>query len=118
MGFIGKIINGAADVALDKVKDKIINPKLETIGTVESLTYKDKKLYMTVILEGMEDKPIDVCAEEIEISPDCASVKVNKFSSNMAFVNNALNKYATCPFSVPDGAGRTVLKTVKPILGL
>lgn len=108
----------AFSIALNSIKDKYMNSHLEGIGVVKSIAYKDGKLILTVVLEGLEDHPLSIEAGEIEIAPDGSTIKVGKFNANIPFANNALNRFATNKFNVPEGGARTALKTAKTLLGL
>lgn len=104
--------------ALGKLKEKIMEPVLEGIGTVRELSYRDGQLFLSLVLEGLEDRPIDVRCSEIDISPDGSQLIVHKFESNMPFAQTALNRFATRPIAIPEGSARFALATAKKTLGL
>lgn len=114
MGFLK---NKAVSLALLVIKEKVVNPNLEGIGTVREISYKDGKIYLTIILEGLEDHPMSIEASDIEIANDASTIKVNKFKANKPFLHNALNRFAVCKFDIPESS-RTALKTAKTVLGL
>lgn len=110
--------NKAIKIALQQLKERVLNPNLEGIGIVKDMVYEDKKLRLTLILAGLEDKPITIQCDDIVIAEDGSSIIVEKFESNMEFARNALNRFATRRFDVPEGMARFALKSAKTVLGL
>lgn len=104
--------------ALNGLKEKFVNPNLEGIATVREIAYRDKMLFLTLILEGLEDKPIEVWGSGVEIAADGSSIKISKYESNMPFAKTALNRFATMPIPVPEGAARLATIAAKKALGL
>lgn len=94
-----------------------MNPNLEGIGSVRSINYRDGKLWITIILEGLEDHPLEIEAENIKISADGSAVEIGRYAANIAFAQNALNQFGK-KFSIPEGKSRTGLLMAKKILGL
>lgn len=109
---------GAADKALEMLRDRVINPQLAGLARVESMRVKDGKLFLTLLLAGMEDRPVEVVSSGLELAADCSSIKAGKYSSNMPFAENALNRYAARPFAVPEGRARFALCAARGLLGL
>lgn len=91
---------------------------LEGIGVIKQITFKDAKLNLTVILNGLENHEITVTCDDIGISPDGASLSIGSFASNMPFVENALNRFAPKIFAVPEGKAREALIAAKQALEL
>lgn len=112
------IKNCVCNYALRKVKEKLVNPALEGIGVVREISFKDGSLFLTLILEGLEDRPIDVRCSEIEIAPDGSQLTIHQFESNMPFAQNALTRYGTRPIDIPEGSARFAVATAKKALGL
>lgn len=110
--------NRAVSAALNGVKEKVVNPNLDGIGKVTNIAYENKKLFVTVVLAGLEDKPVTVLCNNIDIAPDASSVSVSGFASNMPFAENALNRFLPASFQVPEGSTRMVLLMAKKALGL
>lgn len=114
-GMRSKITN----LALGAIKEKIVNPNLEGIGTIKAISYTQGEISLTLVLMGLEDRPINLRASEIAIAPDGSSITVGRFESDMAFVQNGLDKFlAGRPFEIPEGSPRMALKTAKTVLGL
>lgn len=113
------LIDGAMKIGLNKVKDSVINPKLDGIGTVEDLAYKDKKLFAKLRLADLEEHPLEITCEDITLAPDGSSVTINKFTANKKFLQVALDKYlAGRPVHVPDGSARLAVMGAKKFLKL
>lgn len=108
----------AAEFALNKFKEKTMNPSLEGIGVIKEITLKDKQLHITMILEGLEDKPLTICASDIEIAPDGSSISINKYESNMPFAQNALARFVPNPLPIPEGSARTGVNAARKLLDL
>ncbi len=104
--------------ALGKVKEKLMNPVLEGIGVVKEISWRDGSLFLTLVLEGLEDRPIDVRCSEIEIAPDGSALTIHKFESNMPFAQTALNRFGTRAIEIPEGNARFAVVTAKKTLGL
>ena len=106
-------------LGLNQVKDNVINPKLEGIGKVEEIAYKDKKLFARLRLEDLEDHPLEVVCEEISFAPDGSAVTIGKFTANKKFMQAALDKYlAGRPVPVPEGKARLAVMGAKKLLKL
>lgn len=112
------LLSMATTVALKGVKDKLVNPNIEGIGVVKEISFRDRTLFLTVVLDGLEDRPIEISCSRLEIAPDGSSVTVHEFQSNMPFAQNALNRFAVRPFSVPEGGARMAVVAAKKGLGL
>lgn len=110
--------NKMTTLALNGVKDKFMNPNLDGIGVVREISYRDKMLFLTIALDGLEDRPIDLRCSDIKIAPDGSTITIHGFESNIAFAQNALNRFATRPFKVPEGGARMAVMAVKKALGL
>ncbi len=101
------LLDMGARVALAKIRDNMINPKLEGIAKVTELDYKDKKLFARVALEGVEEIPLEVTASKITAAPDGSSITIGEFQANRKFMQNALDKYVTNkPITIPEVSAR------------
>lgn len=110
--------NRTVNLALNSIKGIVVNPNIEGIGTVQEIKYADGKCHVKLLLNGLEDKPIDITCEDIKIGDDGSYVLIEKFTSNMPFVQNALNKFASQKFDIPEGSARFAVKSAKSILNL
>lgn len=119
MGLLDGMKDMGMKIAMGQVKDNVINPKLEGIGTVEDLSWKDQVLFARVRLTDLEDHPLEVWCSDISIAPDGSNVKIGNFRANKKFMQAALDRYlAGKPLAVPAGAARTALVTARKFLGL
>ncbi len=112
------LIEKGANKALNSLKEKYVDPNIEGIGKVKAISYQNKQLYLTVVLDGLENIDINVTCKDISIAKDNSSITIGSYTSNMPFAENALNRFARKPFDVPEGAARTVLSGAKIALGL
>lgn len=115
---IGWLRNKTAQFALNMVKDKFVNPNLDGICTVSEIRYHDKALSLTLTLDGLEDRPIEVTCSDFEIAPDCSTITIRQYESNMPFAQNALRRFASRPIPIPEGGARTAMGTARKVLGL
>lgn len=90
---------------------------LDDLGVIREFSYKNGRLFLTIALEGLQDHPISIEAKDIEIAPDGSSITVKSLVSNMPFVHNALNRFASGTFEVPENS-RAYVKSAKCLLGL
>lgn len=81
------------EIALNKIKEKIVDPEIDGIGVVKEIRYKDGKALLTIALEGLEDRPITVEASDIVIAQDGSSITINTFNSNMPFAKKGLTRF-------------------------
>lgn len=99
--------------------DKLINPRLAGIAKVKSLSLDNRKIYLTCVLDGLENVDIQVVCNDLAIAEDGSFIEVGNFTSNMPFAENALNTFAAKKYPVPeDGMARKALVIVKKTLGL
>lgn len=110
--------NMTASIALTGLKEKLVNPNLEGIGRVTDISFKDKTIFVTLVLDGLENQPIEACCRKIEVAPDGSSVKLSDFDSKLPFVKNALNRFAARSFDIPEGKVRALLAAAKRTFGL
>ncbi|MFG6376350.1 MAG: hypothetical protein K1W05_10620 [Desulfovibrio sp.] len=110
--------DAAITMALGKIRDKVLDQYLEGIGTVETINYKNKKLFLGLSLEGLP-QPIEVECSDICFAPDGSAVTVNCFSANVPFAQTALDRFAAGKsFEIPEGAARFAVVAAKKVLGL
>lgn len=115
----GFIKDKASQVALDTLKDKIINPQLEGIGKVTSIGLDGKHINLEVVLEDLETTPITIVCQTVRIADDGASILMGNFRSNKKFAENALNRFASKTYPVPDKPMlRPALVAVKKVMGI
>lgn len=115
---LSKIKDKAVSLALAGIRDKLVNPAVSGLGQVHDVNWRDKKLYLTVTLDGMPDRPIEVVCSDIEISPAGDSIRVGQYDASAPFAKNALNRFACHSFPIPEGAARSAVKAARIGLGL
>lgn len=112
------IRNAAVSLALTGIREKIVNANIEGIGVVREISFKDGKVHLALVLNGLEDREIGITCASVAIAPDGSSVTLGDFDSNMPFAKNALDRFASRKIDVPPGAARTALLLAKKALGL
>lgn len=113
------IKNMVVSKTLNIMREKVINPRMADIGKVKSLEWTDGKLTLVFTLNGLDETDISVICNHVSISPDGESISVSDFSSNMPFVENALNSFAAREYRIDEGSMvKMALLTAKKVLGL
>ncbi len=113
------LLDMGVKMGLDKVRESVVNPRLEGIGKVEEMTFRDKKLYARLQLEDLEDHPLEITCEDISVAGDGSSVTVGKFTANKKFMRTALDRYlAGRPIPIPEGKARLAILAAKKLMGL
>lgn len=113
------ILNFGVQIALNRIKEKVMNPRLDGIGTIEEFAYKDKKLFCKLRLEGLEDHPLEVVCEDIRIAEDGSNLIINKFIANKKFLQTTLDNFmAGRIIEIPEGGARLGVVAAKKLLGL
>lgn len=115
----GRIKDMVKRAALNKVREKMINPQLAGIGTVEELSIRDKGVYLVVKLAGLEDRPIDVKCSDINIAEDGSSVTIGHCESEMPFVREAMARFLqNRKIDLPEGNARKSALTIKKLFNI
>ena len=98
---------------------KLVSPAILDICKISDVIYSDKKLTVKLFLNGLEDREIVITCNNIFISENCDCISIGGFSSNMAFVENALNSFAAKTYPLPkDAATYAICKLLKAVLGI
>ena len=119
MSLLNTFKNAAATKALEGLKEKVLNPGFARFGQISRIAYENKRLTLGLLLKGLEDREIEVSCAGIRIADDGSSVTLYDYTSNVEFVTEAMNMFATRPIDVPDNSMvRSVVKTAKTVLGL
>jgi hypothetical protein len=116
---LGALATMATQKALSELKDRLLNPAVSEIGTITAISYRDKKLFLNVVLNGLEDREIEVSCGRLRIADDGSRISLGAFQSNMPFAQNALNMFAARDYKIPDSTMvRAALVTTKKVLKL
>lgn len=104
---------------LKMLKDTVINPRLQGIGKVEDLSYHDRRLFARLRLEGLDDRPLEVTCEDIQLAEDGSWLRIGRFEANLKFMQTALDRYvAGQTIAVPEGPARTAVIGARKLLKL
>lgn len=113
------LFDSVKKIGVQKILDTAaaaINAKYGDIGLIQSVTLDDNVIKIILVLNGLEDVPLEAVCRSIKISEDGSKVELGDFTANKAFLANALNTFATGTFEVPDKFGlRAGLKMARPV---
>ncbi len=116
---ISALKDKVVDAALGQIVDRALNPKLADIARISKVAIEDGTLSIHFILKGLDEKEMDVQCSSISIAEDGSSISLGNYTSNIEFLQNALNQFATLTLPVPDNTmTRAILKTVKAVLNI
>lgn len=105
-------------MALNGIKNVVIEQYLENIGKIEEIYWKNGHLFIKLKLDGLE-QPVECECFDIHVATNGSYVSAGKFKSNLAFLETALNRFvAGKMFDVPSGATQLAVKAASKILGL
>lgn len=116
MGFFNKIVDAGGSKVLDSYGKDIANEFLKGIATVKSIKLENKKPVITITLEGMSDRDITICVGILSVNEEGTKIMLGDYSSDMPFIQNALNKYAVRTIDVGDPKMITALKAIRKVL--
>lgn len=105
-----------AAMALNTIGKKMVETHLSGIIQLQEIRVENMRPVLYFRLEGVSDKLLTAEVGHIDISDDGRTVSVGKYSSNTAFVENALNRFATLTFDVPESASRGLVLAKKFLL--
>lgn len=119
MGILDGFANAAATKMLNGLRDSVLNPQLEGIGRITTLRYENKRLYVTIVLNGLEDREIQASCSKIAIAQGGGSVTLGGFETNMPFMSTIFERHIDGkPIPLPEGTARTAAAAAKAVLGL
>lgn len=93
-------------------------PNLDGLGIIKSIVWKDGKAQLRFALAGLEDREIDIICGKINISEDGSQVTAGDFSSNMPFMENILNRFASGSFTIKDKNTQAAILAAKTLLDI
>ena len=107
------------NIILEHLKKYLLNKELQGIATIQTLEIENKKVYMTMTLEGIPDRIFSCICNEIHIAKDGSWIKLNNFTASPTFLFNLLNDFASRTFAVPqDKELRKDITRVRTVLDL
>ena len=119
MGLLSNMADATVTKILQGVKDSLAESFLQGVGRITHVSYKNKQLTLSVLLDGLDDHEITAVCRKISIGVDGDSITLSDFNSNMPFATTLLNRYlANTPLPLPEGNARVAAKTAKGLLGL
>lgn len=94
----------AATLALNTVGRSIVNTNLSGIVEFREIRVEDGRPVLHFTLEGLPDREIKAVVHSITIAEDGTSVTLANYESDMPFVQNALNRFASLTVPVKDAS--------------
>lgn len=116
MGFFDKFVDAGGSKILDSYGKDLANRFLTGIAAVKSVRLENKKPVAVITLEGMEERDIIIKVGMISINEEGTKLMLGDFSSDMPFVENALNRYAARTIEVKDPKVIMALKALSKVL--
>ena len=112
MGFF----DGVASLMADSAGKNLINQHIAKYGRLKSLAVKDGEIRASLILNGLEDREIDVSCASVDIAADGSSVSLGDFRSSLPCVEQALNDFCTRTFEVRTPRAQYALVALRKLL--
>jgi hypothetical protein len=113
--FKDSLLDSSVQVAINQIKDRVLNPKIAEYGEIKQLEYKDKKVRIILALKGMEETLLEASANKIIIAEDGSSIQFDDFDANKAFLKAALQNFGNRKIEIPEeqNLARSALQTVR-----
>ena len=113
--FTSSLLDSSVQVAVNQIKDRILNPKIAEYGEIKQLEYNEGKIKIILALKGMEETLLEASANKIIIAEDGSSIQFDDFDANKAFLKAALQNYGSRKIEIPEeqNLARTALQTVR-----
>ena len=108
-----ELINTALKSAIPMVNESVLS---KYACCVCSLSLSEGELHASVAMDGLDGKEFEVVCSDISIGDEYDSVRIGHFSSNMPFLENILNDFATKEFLVAHEFGQVGLLFLKSVL--
>lgn len=108
MGLFDSITAGIKKVGVQAVLDaavSTINTKIKGIATVQSLTLDGKHIKIKLVLDELENLPLEAVCRSIKINDAGTQISLDDFTANKKFLETALNRFAARTFDIPDKYG-------------
>lgn len=115
MGILGVLRDKGASIALEKLLNEHLGDAVSRYGCLKRVAVENGELRITLVLNGFEPV-VDICCADIAIADDGSTLTINRFSSNVVCVEQALNDFATAPIAIANKDAWTWLRLVKKLL--
>ena len=116
MSLFGGILTDSVNALLNSVGKDLAQKYLDGIMELKEIRIVDKKPAMIFTLTGMPDRELTATVGTVDISEDGSSVRLGDFSSNAAFLENALNRFVTRPIPIEDTRVAFALRKARSFL--
>lgn len=112
----GSFKEKAVEMGLRTVLMPLVNTYVAEYGEVTALHYVEGGVQAVFLLKGLEDRPVTVHCRNITISEDGSRIRIGAYTSNMPFLETALNRFAVNPIPVSNATVRQLLVRCKSLL--
>ena len=116
MRCVTRFLTFCANALLNTVGREHANQYLDGIMDVREVRIVDGRPTVTFTLAGIPEHELTATVGTVDISEDGRSVRLGDFSSNAAFLENALNRLVTRPIPIRNAWAALVLRMVRSFL--
>lgn len=105
---------GAA-VTVEALLQTPVENALKRYGKVKGVALENGELRLTLAPNGL-DRDVEIRCSDIDIADDGSSVRIGTFRSDLACAEQALNDFATSPFSITHRGARAALVLLRKLM--
>ena len=116
MRCVTRFLTFCANALLNTVGREHANQYLDGIMDVREVRIVDGRPTVTFTLAGIPEHELTATVGTVDISEDGSSVRLGDFSSNAAFLENALNSFVTRPIPIEDTRVAFALRKARSFL--
>lgn len=92
-----------------------VQKALARYGKVKALALENGELRLTLALNGL-DRDVEIRCSDIDIADDGSSVRIGAFRSDLVCAEQALNDFATSPFTIDHSGMRATLVLLRKLM--
>ena len=85
---------------LTLLREQVFNKEFEGIARIRTLAFRGKSLVITIVLNGLESRPVAVLCRDVHIAEDGSSITLACFRSTIRCIENILNDFAARTYAV------------------
>ena len=116
MSLFSGFLTDGVNALLNSVGKELAQQYLDGIIELREILIVDRKPTMVFTLTGMPDRELSAVVGTVDISEDGSSVRLSNFSSNVPFLENALNRFVTRPIPIEDAKVAFALRKARSFL--
>lgn len=88
---------------------------IKRYGKVNGIALENGELRLTLALNGL-DREVEIRCSDIDIAEDGSSVRIGTFRSDLPCAEQALNDFATSPFTISHSGARAALVLFRKLM--